>query len=104
MVSLNNRIYFRDHPFRGANGNTRCYVDSGPSLHSTVTPITFGRNGLHQPTTSNDDNLKLETISGTASIDIEKVANVGDNSKSRFVLLSQHFGRSVQRLLNCSRL
>ncbi len=73
MVSLNNRIYFRDHPFRGAHGNTRCYVDSGRSFRSTVTPLNFAQNGLrHMPSTG--DSLKLDTVSGTASIDIEKGA------------------------------
>ena len=95
LVSLNNRIYFRDHPFRGAHGNSRYYVDSGPSFHSTVTPIAFAQNARRHPVTTTGDNLKLETVSGTPSIDIEKGSVVGNNSKPRFVLLSQHFDRAV---------
>ena len=90
LVSLNNRIYFRDHPFRGAHGNSRsCYVDSGPSFPSTVTPLSFAENG--RPTTSAGDTLKLDTMSGSASIDIEKGGAVmmgGDNPNSRFVVLA----------------
>ena len=105
LVSLNNRIYFRDHPFRGAHGNSRCYVDSGPSFRSTVTPITFAPSGRRHPTvrtTLTNDGLKLDSGSGTvtASIDVEKSVVVGDNRDSnlRFVLLSHHFVRDVQRL------
>jgi hypothetical protein len=101
LVSLNNRIYFRDHPFRGAHGNSQFYVDSGPSFRSTVTPITFAQtqNGLRHHTTSTAGNgLKLDTVPGTPSIDIEKGSVVGENPNTRFVLLSQHFSRSVQRL------
>ena len=102
LVSLNNRIYFRDHPFRGAHGHTPCYVDSGPSFLSTVTPITFAQtqNGRRPQTvtTSTGTGLKLDTVSGAPSIDIEKGSVVEDNSNPRFVLLSQNFRRSVQRL------
>lgn len=100
LVSLNNRIYFRDHPFRGAHGNTRCYVDSGPSFRSTVTPITFAQNGPRPHTTPAGDRHKLDTVSRTESIDIEKGAVVGDtsNPNPRYVLLSWYFGRAVQRL------
>ena len=102
LVSLNNRIYFRDHPFRGAHGNTACYVDSGPSIRSTITPINFAQpqpqNGLRHHTTSIGNGLKLDIVSGTASIDIEKGSVVGDNSNPRFVLLSHYFRRSAQRL------
>jgi hypothetical protein len=97
LVSLNNRIYFRDHPFRGAHGNSRCYVDSGPSFRSTVTPIIFAQNGLRHPTTPAGDGLKPDNVSCTASIDVEKGAATGDNPNPRFVLLSQYFGRVVQR-------
>ena len=95
LVSLNNRIYFRDHPFRGAHGNTRCYVDSGPSFRSTVTPITFAQNGLRHHMTTTGDRLKLENLSRTESIDIEKCAVAGGSPKPRFVQQSQHFGRVV---------
>jgi hypothetical protein len=99
LVSLNNRIYFRDHPFRGTHGNSRCYVDSGPSLRSTVTPIVFAQSGQRHQRTSIDDTLKLDTISGTASLDVEKGAAVVDSASPRFVLSSQHFGLvTVQRL------
>jgi hypothetical protein len=81
-VSLNNRIYFRDHPFRGAHGDSRCYVDSGnsgPSFPSSVTPLSFAQNGRLR-TIPAGDGIKLDTVSGgTASIDIEKVAAIGDN-------------------------
>jgi hypothetical protein len=81
LVSLNNRIYFRDHPFRGAHGNTACYVDSGPSIRSTITPINFSQpqNGLRHHTTAIGNGLKLGTVSGTPSIDIEKGSAVGEN-------------------------
>ena len=86
LVSLNNRIYFRDHPFRGAHGNSQCYMDSGPTIRSTVTPLSFAQNGL--PTTSVGESLKLGTVvSGTASVDMEK-GTVGDSPNQRFVLLS----------------
>jgi hypothetical protein len=88
LVSLNNRIYFRDHPFRGAHGNTACYVDSGPSIRSTITPINFSQpqNGLRHHTTAIGNGLKLGTVSGTPSIDIEKGSAVGENPNPRFVL------------------
>jgi hypothetical protein len=76
-------------------------VDSGPSLRSTVTPITFAQNGRRHHTTSISDTLKLDTIPGMASIDVEKGAVVedsGDSSNPRFVLPSQHFDLAVQRL------
>ena len=77
MVSLNNRIYFRDHPFRGVDGDSRCYVDSGPAIRSTVTPIAFVRNELS--TTSTGDGVKFDTVSVTSSFDIEKGAVIGDD-------------------------
>ncbi|KAF8470495.1 hypothetical protein DFH94DRAFT_212701 [Russula ochroleuca] len=79
LVSLNNRIYFRDHPFRGAHGNTRCYVDSGRSLRATVTPLTFAQPGLRRHTTSIGDNLKLDVVSAMATVDIEKNTVIGDS-------------------------
>ncbi|KAI0280493.1 hypothetical protein BGY98DRAFT_1060727 [Russula aff. rugulosa BPL654] len=78
LVSLNNRIYFRDHPFRGVHGNSRCYVDSGPSFPSTVTPLSFAQN--EPRTTLAGDSVKLDTFSGTPSIDIEKGAVIRDDS------------------------
>jgi hypothetical protein len=85
LVSLNNRIYFRDHPFRGAHGDTRCYVDSGPSFRATVTPVTFAQNGQRRHTTTIGDNIKLDTISGMAASDIEKSVAVGDSPDPRCV-------------------
>jgi hypothetical protein len=40
--------------------------------------MAFAPNGLRHHATSNGDNLKLDTVSGTESIDIEKVAVVGE--------------------------
>jgi hypothetical protein len=96
LVSLNNRIYFRDHPFRGVHGDSRYYVDSAPpsTFPSAVAPLTFAQNGLR--TTSASDVVKLDTVSGMASIDIEKGVAIGDDPNTRFVLLSQHFGRAIQ--------
>jgi hypothetical protein len=105
LVSLNNRIYFRDHPFRGAHGNTRCYVDSGRSFRATVTPLAFAHPRLHHHTqTSIGDNLKLDAVSGTATvdIDIEKTTVVGDSPNPRCALPSRHFGTSRPTLLNYS--
>lgn len=98
LVSLNNRIYFRDHPFRGAHGNTRCYVDSGRSLRATVTPLTFAQPGLRRHTTSIGDNLKLDVVSAMATVDIEKNTVIGDSPDPRCALPSQYFGQAVQRL------
>ena len=83
LVSLNNRIYFRDHPFRGAHGDTRCYVDSGRSLRATVTPLTFAQNELRRHAASIGDNVKLDTISGTQASDVEKSSVVGANPGRR---------------------
>ncbi len=98
LVSLNNRIYFRDHPFRGAHGNTRCYVDSGPSLRSAVTPLTFVENGLRHHTTSAGDSLKLDSVSRMVTIDIEKSTVIEDDPNLRCVQPPQQFGRAIQRL------
>jgi hypothetical protein len=98
LVSLNNRIYFRDHPFRGTHGNTRCYVDSGPSFRSAVTPLTFAGNGLRHNTTSAGDSLKLDIASRMATIDIEKSTVIEDDPNPRCVQLLQQFGRAIERL------
>ena len=90
LVSLNNRIYFRDHPFRGSEDNSQCYATSGPSFHPTVTPIAFVQNGLRHNTSSNRESLVLDTASGTESIGVEKAAVVGDDPNPRLVLLPQH--------------
>jgi hypothetical protein len=100
LLSLNNRIYFRDHPFRGAHGDTRCYVDSGRSFRSSVTPLplTFAQNGLRRHATSINDNLKLDTMSGTPTLDLEKSSVVGASQDPRCVLPSLNFGQTVQYL------
>lgn len=98
LVSLNNRIYFRDHPFRGSEDNSQCHATSGLSFHPTVTPIAFVQTGLRHNTSSIRDSLVLDTASDKESIDVEKAAVVGDDPNPRLVLLSQHFGRAHQRL------
>ena len=79
MVSLNNRIYFRDHPFRGVNTDSRCHVDTGRTARTNVTSVAFVRNELS--TTSTGDGIKFDTSadSGTASVDVEKGAVIGDD-------------------------
>jgi len=78
MVSLNNRIYFRDHPFRGAHVGTQCYVDSSNSGESSLrSTLKFAPNGQRHPTgmaTGGGETLKLETIPGLRSMDAEKGA------------------------------
>ena len=90
LVSLNNRIYFRDHPFRGtqvSQDNSRC-----PAPTVTVTQISFAQNGLSHATSTSDG-------SGTESTtDIEKGAVIGDDPNPRFVIPSQHVDQAVQHL------
>jgi len=82
LLSLNNRIYFRDHPFRGAHGDTPCYVNSGRSFLASVTPLplTFAQNELRRHATSTNDNLKLDTFPGTLTLDMEKSSVIGATS------------------------
>jgi hypothetical protein len=89
LVSLNNRIYFRDHPFTGGSGNTRCFVDSGRTCRSTVSSLTFAHPGLHPHTASIGDGLRLGTIPNTKVIDIGKSVVIGDSLDPRCVLPSQ---------------
>ncbi|KAF8489812.1 hypothetical protein F5888DRAFT_1744712 [Russula emetica] len=55
LVSLNNRIYFRDHSPPRSHGNTQCYVDSSQSHLSAVSSLTFAHPGLHAHTASIDE-------------------------------------------------
>jgi len=79
LVSLNNRIYFRDHPFSRAGGqSTRCFVDSGGPCNSAVSSLTFAHPGLHSHTTSIGDDLRLGTIPSTKVIDAGKGVVIRD--------------------------
>jgi len=72
LVSLNNRIYFRDHSYPGDRGNTQCYVDSGRSYPSAVSTLTFAHPGLHSHTASIGDGLRLGAIPSAKVINIGK--------------------------------
>jgi hypothetical protein len=75
LVSLNNRIYFRDHPFSGVRGSTRCFVDSGRSRRSAVSSLTIAQPVLHH-TGSIGDRLANP---GMKVIDIGKSAVIEDS-------------------------
>jgi len=68
LVTLNNRIYFRDHPPPG-HGDSARIAESVGFLATMMTSLGFARaQPRSQPSTENS--FKLETISGTA--DLEK--------------------------------
>ncbi|KAF8470500.1 hypothetical protein DFH94DRAFT_685127 [Russula ochroleuca] len=79
LVSLNNRIYFRDHPFSGVRGSTRCFVDSGRSRRSAVSSLTIAQPVLHH-TGSIGDRLANP---GMKVIDIGKSAVIEDSPDPR---------------------
>jgi len=79
LVSLNNRIYFRDHSYPGGNGNTQCYIDSSRSYPSAVSSLTFAHPGLHSHTASIGDNLRHGVIPSAKVIKIEKSAVVEES-------------------------
>ena len=94
-MSLNNRIYFRDHPFSGSQ-STRCYVDSGRSCSSAISSLTFAHPNLHRHTASIGDGLRLGTIPSTKVIEVGKGIVIED---PRCVLPSRGSREAVQRLL-----
>jgi hypothetical protein len=98
LVSLNNRIYFRDHSYPGGNGNTQCYIDSSRSYPSAVSSLTFAHPGLHSHTASIGDNLRHGVIPSAKVIKIEKSAVVEESIDTRCVLPSQNFGQANQSL------
>lgn len=85
LVSLNNRIYFRDHSHPEGSGNTRCYVDSSRSYPSAVSSLTFAHPGLHSHTASFGDGLRLGAISSAKVIDIRKGAVTDESIDARCV-------------------
>lgn len=98
LVSLNNRVYFRDH----GRGNNQRYVDSesnpGRSYPSAVSSLTFAHPGLHSHTASISDNLRLSAISSAKVINIGKGAVIEECIEERCVPASQNFGQPNQSL------
>ena len=72
LVSLNNRIYFRDHPSPGVHVDTS-HFDQGH--RSAMTSLHFAQVGSHTHTTTLGDGYKVKTTSHTT--DPEK--GKGDN-------------------------
>ncbi len=73
LVSLNNRIYFRDHSTSGVHVDTDHYVDTGDQFHrSATTSLHFAQVGSPTHTTARGDNIKLNTVSHTIGFDFEK--------------------------------
>jgi len=92
LVSLNNRIYFRDHSFPGGGVNTQYYVDSGRSYPSAVSSLTFAHPGLHSHTAPIQvrDDLRLGAIPSAKVINMGKSAVIGESIDARYVLPSQN--------------
>jgi len=97
LVSLNNRVYFRDH----SRGNNQRYVDSesnpGRSYPSAVSSLTFAHPGLHSHTASIGDSLRLSAIP-SAIINIGKGAVIEECIEERCVPASLNFGQADQSL------
>ena len=70
MVSLNNRIYFRDHRTPGVHVDSDHIVESDQFRHSAIAPFPFSQAGPPAHSTTIGDSFKLNTISHT--IDLEK--------------------------------
>lgn len=96
LVSLNNRIYFRDHS-PGGSGNTRSYVDSRRTYPSAVSSLTFAHSGLPSHTASIGDGLRLGAIPNAKVINIGKSAVIEESIDARCVLASQNF-RQADRI------
>src|SRR5260221_5498487 len=74
MVSLNNRIYFRDHrtaATAGVDVDSDHIVESDQFHHSTRALFRFSQAGSPAHSTAIGDSFKLDTISHTM-IDLEK--------------------------------
>jgi len=70
MVSLNNRIYFRDHRTPGVQVDNDHIVESDQFRLSAMAPYRFSQVGPSAHSTSIGDSFKLNTLSHT--IDLEK--------------------------------
>jgi hypothetical protein len=70
MVSLNNRIYFRDQPSPGLHIDGSHGVESDPSRGTGIASFQLSPIRSHVHRTMPDDSYKLNTISHT--IDLEK--------------------------------
>jgi len=70
MVSLNNRIYFRDQPPAGLHVDTDHVVGSDPSRGSAIASFQLSPIRSHTHRTIPGDSYKLNTLSHT--IDLEK--------------------------------
>ena len=70
MVSLNNRIYFRDHRTPGAHVDSDHIVESDQFHHSTMASYRFSQVGHPAHSTAIGDSFKLNTISH--AIDLER--------------------------------
>jgi hypothetical protein len=69
LVSLNNRIYFRDHP-ASAVVDSGLVVDSDQARRSAVASLHFSQGPPPLHTNTIDEGFKLHTISRT--MDLEK--------------------------------
>jgi hypothetical protein len=98
LVSLNNRIYFRDHSHPGGRGDGQCYVDSSLSYPSAVSSLNFAHPGPHSHTASISDGLRLGAIPSGKVIDIGKNAVIEESIDTRCVLSPHHFGQADQSL------
>ena len=99
LVSLNNRIYFRDHSYSEGRGNSQCDVDSSPSYPSAVSPLTFAHPGLHSHTASIGDNLRLGAIPSAKVINIGKSTVIEESIvDTRCVMPPQNFRQADQSL------
>jgi hypothetical protein len=74
LVTLNNRIYFRDHPFPGSTGGSVSQPPPRPSEHPfpQVQPI-----GVHVFTTN--DTFGLDTLTSTTEQEKGKGNDAGSN-------------------------
>jgi hypothetical protein len=73
LVILNNRIYFRDHPFPGASRDS-VYHASGRNLPSEHRlPVVKPPFGVHARDLRTNDTFRLDTLSST--IDLEAMSS-----------------------------
>jgi len=79
LVSLNNRVYFRDHSYPRDRGNSGCYLDSSRSYPSAVSSLTFAHPRLHSHTASMGDNHGLGAIPSAKVINICKSAVIEES-------------------------
>ncbi|KAI9509581.1 hypothetical protein F5148DRAFT_1186280 [Russula earlei] len=65
LLSLNNRIYFRDHPSPGSHGDNGYTVDTSQIRRPSVPSLTFARTELTTHTATISDSSKFDTVSQT---------------------------------------